>query len=209
MQDIWPSSNLICHNLGPWADFWPVTVPFKIPQPCLLCSPGTTEKQGHRRMCRFKRRGLGLQEQLTQTLINSYYFLSVHHGPVPLLPSEPAALAELHPSLPQLQRLLCQSPADPGQAGQRILLGPAPKLRKHVRKRLLPKASKALQGKTSKELFNTYLSYSISILHFRSEIPAIPISFLSHSRTTLDKDTLRIKRFWLLFQNIFIRKIKT
>ena len=109
-------------------------------------------------MCRFKRRGLGLQEQLTQTLINSYYFLSVHHGPVSLLPSEPAALAELHPSLPQLQRLLCQSPADPGQAGQRILLGPAPKLRKHVRKRLLPKASKALQGKTSKELFNTYSS---------------------------------------------------
>ena len=94
---------------------------------------------------------------------NSCYFLSVHHGPVSLLPSEPAALAELHPSLPQLQRLLCQSPADPGQAGQRILLGPAPKLRKHVRKRLLPKASKALQGKTSKELFNTYLSYSINV----------------------------------------------
>ena len=162
-------------------------------------------------MCCFKR--LGLQEQLTQTLINSYYFLSVHHGPVSLLPSEPAALAELHPSLPQLQRLLCQSPTDPGQAGQRILLGPAPKLRKHVRKRLLPKASKALQGKTSKELFNTYLSYSINvqmyILHFRSEIPAIPIRFLSHSRTTLDKDTLRIKRFWLLSQNIFIWKIKS
>ena len=55
-------------------------------------------------------------------------------------------------------------------------------------------------------IYHTVLMY---ILHFRSEIPAIPISFLSHSRTTLDKDTLRIKRLWLLFQNIFIWKIKS
>ena len=71
--------------------------------------------------------------------------LPVDHGPVPVLPAEPAALAELHPTLALLQRLLHQGAPLTGQTGEGLLLGPAPGLWEHVRERLLPPAAEALQ----------------------------------------------------------------
>ena len=44
-----------------------------------------------------------------------------------------------------LQRLLCQSATNPGQAGQRELLVAAPRLGKYVRERLLPPSAETLQ----------------------------------------------------------------
>ena len=44
-----------------------------------------------------------------------------------------------------LQRLLCQSATNPGQAGQRELLVAAPRLGEHVRERLLPPSAEAFQ----------------------------------------------------------------
>ena len=44
-----------------------------------------------------------------------------------------------------LQRLLCQSATNPGQAGQRELLVAAPRLGKHVRERLLPPSPETFQ----------------------------------------------------------------
>ncbi|KAG7218200.1 hypothetical protein INR49_020554 [Caranx melampygus] len=44
--------------------------------------------------------------------------LPVDHGPVPVLPAEPAAVAELHPPLALLQRLLRQGAALPDKPGK-------------------------------------------------------------------------------------------
>lgn len=73
--------------------------------------------------------------------------LPVHHGPVPLLPPEPAALAELDPALAVVQRLLREGAAHARQAGQGLVLDAAPRQREHVRERLLPAAPEALQGR--------------------------------------------------------------
>lgn len=71
--------------------------------------------------------------------------LPIHHGPLPVLPTEPAALAELDPALAVLQRLFRQGAEDSGQAGEGLVLEPAPRLREHVRKRVLPPTAEALQ----------------------------------------------------------------
>ena len=71
--------------------------------------------------------------------------LPVHHGPVPVLPPEPAALAKLHPTQPVVQRLFRESAAHARSAGQRKLLDTAPRLGEHVRKRVLSSATEALQ----------------------------------------------------------------
>lgn len=73
--------------------------------------------------------------------------LPVHHGPVPVLPAEPAAVAELDQALALVQRLLREGAAHPRQAGQGLLLVPAPRLREHVLERLLPAPPEALQGR--------------------------------------------------------------
>jgi len=75
----------------------------------------------------------------------------VDHRPVPVLPAEPAALAELHPALAVLQRLLHQGAAATGQTGEGLLLGAAPGLREHVRERLLPAAAEALQDREGRQ----------------------------------------------------------
>lgn len=73
--------------------------------------------------------------------------LPVHHGSVPVLPAEPAALAELDPALAVVQRLLRQGAAHAGQARQGLLLDAAPGQREHVRERLLPAPPEAVQGR--------------------------------------------------------------
>lgn len=70
--------------------------------------------------------------------------LPVHHGPVPVLQTEPAALAELHTTLAVVQRLLRESAADAGQAWQGIVLDAAPRQREHVREWLFPTKTKAI-----------------------------------------------------------------
>lgn len=54
--------------------------------------------------------------------------LPVDHRPVPVLPAEPAALAELHPALAVVQRLLRKGVALARQAGEGVLLDSAPRL---------------------------------------------------------------------------------
>ena len=71
--------------------------------------------------------------------------LPVHHGPVPVLPPEPAALAELHPSQSLVQRLLREGASLARAAGQGQLLDTTPRLGQHVRERLLPPPTEALQ----------------------------------------------------------------
>jgi hypothetical protein len=76
------------------------------------------------------------------TLSEIYQFIM---DPLPVLPTEPAALAELDPALAVLQRLFRQGAEDSGQAGEGLVLEPAPRLREHVRKRVLPPTAEALQ----------------------------------------------------------------
>ena len=79
--------------------------------------------------------------------------LPAHHGPVSVLPAEPAALAELDPAQSLLQRLLRQGGAVRWPARQGKLLDAASRLRKHVRERLLSAPAEALQvpAKTGSE----------------------------------------------------------
>ena len=71
--------------------------------------------------------------------------LPVHHDAVPVLQGEPAAMAELDSSLAQLQRLLREGAENAGPSGQGQLLDAAPGVGQHVRERLLPAPSEALQ----------------------------------------------------------------
>ena len=71
--------------------------------------------------------------------------LPVHHGSVSVLPTGAAALAELDPAQPVVQRLLRQGAEVRRPAGQGQLLDAASGLREHVRERLLPAPTEALQ----------------------------------------------------------------
>lgn len=90
-------------------------------------------------------------QQLRGEDAHSERHLQVHHGAIPLLPEEHPAMAEQPQAQPLLQRLLHQDPAQAGPPRQRVVLGPAPCVRGHVRERQLPKEAEAIQAQQARE----------------------------------------------------------